>query len=100
MTPLSSVCISAVDMAMCADAPEARLSALFVTTLPLNLQSLPVSLAKILSLNNISHNNAACLTRATCLQGFDVPWWKKLLGAKSIGMHKLFTRCYALCCTQ
>ncbi|TVU21710.1 hypothetical protein EJB05_31364 [Eragrostis curvula] len=26
-------------------------------------------------------------------KGFDVPWWKKLLGAKLIGMHKLFTRC-------
>lgn len=30
------------------------------------------------------------------MQGFDVPWWKKLLGAKLIGMHKLFTRWHAL----
>ena len=30
------------------------------------------------------------------MQGFDVPWWKKLLGAKLIGMHKLSIRCHAL----
>ena len=29
-------------------------------------------------------------------QGFDVPWWKKLLGAKLIGRHQLFTRRHAL----
>jgi len=29
-------------------------------------------------------------------RGFDVPWWKKVLGAKLIGTHQLFTRCHAL----
>jgi protein phosphatase PTC7 len=44
-------------------------------------------------------SDGTCFTLDTYMQGVDVPWWKKLLGAKLIGMDNLFRRCHALYCT-